>query len=58
MNVITIDSIYVFSFQRINTDVIHICKSHLLSFQTITKENAKMSRVEMLTHIQIHFRAV
>lgn len=41
-----------------NTDVIHICKRRLLSLQTITKENAKMSRVEMLTHIQIHFRAV
>lgn len=58
MNVIKRDSIHVFCFQRISTDVIHICKRRLLSLQTITKENAKMSRVEMLTHIQIHFRAV
>lgn len=40
---IKIDSIHVFSFQRINTDVIHICRRRLLSLQTITKENAKMS---------------
>lgn len=58
MNVIKIDSIHVFSFQRINTDVIHICRRRLLSLQTITKENAKMTRVKMLACVQIHFRAV
>lgn len=58
VNVIKTDSIHVFGFQRSNTDVIHICRRHLLSLQTITKENAKTSRVKMLTCVQIHFRAV